>query len=152
MSPASDDESEPDSPTGPPDRQTLRLLERRLADDPLVTGTAFDPDSDDPRVLQAWIDLDRFPPSTATARLDIRWFTTADFSFHYVESGTDSERWECRWDRHPNSHNARLHFHRPPSGTETTDLELSLVHPLDVLATVLAAVENRIERAWEEDT
>lgn len=28
-----------------------------------------------------------------------------DFSVHYVEEHEDGGRWECRWDRHPNTHN-----------------------------------------------
>jgi hypothetical protein len=145
MVPPSNDGS---SSTGAPDRRILRLLERRLAGDPLVTATEFDPEYAEPRVLEARVDTGPFPPSTDAVRLDIRWFETDDFSFHYVETGLDDDRWECRWDRHPNPHNGRLHFHRPPAGTEVGDLELSSLHPLDVLSTVLAAVENRIEQAW----
>lgn len=146
MSPPSDEE--PSSP-GPPDRRTLRLIERRLADEPLVAGTAFDPNSTEPRVLEARLDSDRFPPTIDSARFDIRWFTTDDFTIQYVETGADDHRWVCRWDRHPNPHNARLHFHRPPDGTETDDLELPSVHPIDVIATALAAIEERIDRAWD---
>ncbi|ERG92290.1 MAG: hypothetical protein J07HQW1_02326, partial [Haloquadratum walsbyi J07HQW1] len=75
---------------------------------------------------------------------DIRWFTTGDFSVHYVEEHEDVERWECRWDRdrHPNTHNTRLRFHKPPTATEITDLELPL---LDIYFTVFTAVEQRIE-------
>ena len=139
--------------TGPPDRQTLRLLERPLADEPLVTDTEFEPDGGEPRELRAVVDPDRFPPSIAGARLDIRWFATDDFSIHYVETPADSDRdrWECRWDRHPNRHNARLHFHRPPTGDEIVDLELSSLHPIDVVSTVLAAVDERIEQVWQQN-
>ena len=42
MAPPTED-SAPGS-TGPPDRQTLRLLERQLISDSLVAETAFDPD------------------------------------------------------------------------------------------------------------
>ena len=137
--------------TGPPDRQTLRVLERRLADDPLITETEFEPDGDEPRELRAHLDVDRFPPQTTIARLDIRWFVSNDFSIHYVETPVNSERdrWECRWDRHPNHHNARCHFHQPPTGDDISDLELPSLHPIDVLSTVLAAIDERIEQAWD---
>lgn len=144
--------SSSDDSSGPPDRQTLRLLERRLADDPLVTETAFDPDSTEPRVLEVHVDSDQFPPSVDAVRLDIRWYTTDDFSIHYIETATDGTHWECRWDRHPNPHNARLHFHRPPDAAETVDLELSSLHLLDVLSTVLAPVEDRLERMWDANS
>jgi hypothetical protein len=126
----------------------LRLLERHLASDPLVVETTFDPDPYEPRLLRGRLDAGRYPDSITAARLDIRWFTTGDFSVHYVEEHADGEPWECRWDRHPNAHNTRLHFHEPPSATEITDLELTSFHPLDVYSTVLAAVEQRIEVLW----
>jgi hypothetical protein len=126
----------------------LRLLERHLSSDSLVAETAFDPDSYEPRLLRGLLDAGRYPDSVTAARLDIRWFTTGDFSVHYVEEHENGEHWECRWDRHPNTHNTRLHFHEPPSGTDVTDLELPSLHPLEVYSTVLTAIENRIETLW----
>lgn len=134
--------------TGPPDRQTLRLLERNLASDSLVAETSFDPNSYEPRLLHALFDAGRYSDSVAAARLDIRWFRTGDFSLHYVEEHNEGNQWECRWDRHPNTHNTRLHFHKPPSATEITDLELPSLHPLEVYSTVLAAIEQRLETLW----
>ncbi len=99
---------------GPPDRQTLRLLERQLAADELVVAVAFDPDPYEPRLLRATLDRDSYPDSVTAVRLDVRWFTTGDFSIHYVESRGD-DRWECRWDRHPNAHNARVNSPRGSS-------------------------------------
>ncbi|RZV06721.1 hypothetical protein BDK88_3752 [Natrinema hispanicum] len=142
-------DSAPDS-TGPPDRQTLRLLERHLTSDSLVAETAFDPDSYEPRLLKAFLDMERYPESVSAARLDIRWFTTEDFTFHYVEDHNDGSRWECRWDRHPNTHNARLHFHQPPAANDITDLELPSFHPLEVYSTVLTAIEQRLETLWSQ--
>jgi hypothetical protein len=146
MGPSPDDE--PRDSVGPPDRQTLQLLERQLGSDSLVTETTFDPNSHEPRLLRAVLDENQYPESIATARLDIRWFTTGEFSVHYVEEPLDGTRWECRWDRHPNSHNTRLHFHRPPTAEEVTDLSLPSLHPLEVYSTVLAAVETRVEDLW----
>ena len=134
--------------TGPPDRQTLRLLERHVAADPLVAETAFDPDPYEPQLLRGILDADGYPELVASARLDVRWFTTGDFSIHYVEEHDDGARWECRWDRHPNPHDSRLHFHEPPSATEIVDFEFPSVHPLDVCSTVLTAIEQRIETLW----
>lgn len=148
MTPA-DGESDGGSGTiGPPDRQTLRLLERRCADDPLVLATEFEPDSYEPRLLGVDIDTDRYPSSVASARLDVRWFEGGDFSLHYVEDG-DNDRWECRWDRHPNPHADRTHVHHPPDGDRVESLSLESTHPIDVCSTVLAAIEDRIERLWD---
>ena len=136
--------------TGPPDRQTLRLLERHLRSESLIAETSFDPDSYEPRLLQGFLDSDNYPDAVSVARLDIRWFTTGDFSLHYVEEHEDGTRWECRWDRHPNTHNPRLHFHDPPSATDVSDLTLPSVHPLDVYSTVLTAIAQRIETLWSQ--
>jgi len=136
--------SPPDS-TGPPDRQTLRLLEKHFASDPLVTETVFEPDTHEPRLLRIRLDVDRYPESVEIARLDGRWFANGDFSIHYAEADPDGSAWECRWDRYPNDHNTRVHFHRPPDGDEIEDLSLPSTHPLDVYSIVLAAVERRIE-------
>ena len=136
--------------TGPPDRQTLRLLEGILADEPLVASTEFDPDSYEPRILHIQCEQSRYPSPVESARLDIRWFSSGDFSLHYVET-TDADRWECRWDHHPNPHNARLHFHHPPTGEEITDLTWASLHPIDVISTVIGAVEQRIEQQWSTD-
>ncbi len=133
---------------GPPDRQTLRLLERQLASDALIVDTVFDPGPYEPRLLRGVLDTDQYPALVTAARLDIRWFTTDDFSIHYVETRTDNGTWECRWDRHPNDHNTRLHFHEPPAGADITDLELASVHPLEVYSTVMTAIEQRIEDLW----
>lgn len=146
MTPPTDNPS-----TGPPDRQVLRLLERRFADESLVTETEFDPDGDEPRILRAHLDTDRYPPSVEAVRLDCRWFTTGDFSIHYAETAAGGDRWECRWDRHPNAHNARCHFHQPPDGADVIDLELPSLHPLDASSTVVAAVTDRLERRWNAD-
>ena len=136
--------------TGPPDRQTLQLLEGILADEPLVATTEFDPDSYEPQLLRALCEESRYPPTVETARLDIRWFASGDFSIHYVETMA-ADRWECRWDRHPNPHNARLHFHQPPVGDDIADLTWSSLHPIDVVSTVVAAIDQRIEQHWSTD-
>ena len=136
---------------GPPDRQTLRLLERHLADDKLVATTAFEPDVHTPRRLVVHLDATLYPASVTEARLDVRWFDSGDFSIHYVESDADGPRWQCRWDRHPNDHNDRLHFHRPPDGSDVEDLSLPSLHPLAVYSTVLEAVAGRIDSRWSDD-
>lgn len=140
----------PPAATGPPDRQTLRLLERHLAKDPLVAETAFEPDAYEPRLLCARLDASLYPEAIETVRLDIRWFTSGDFSIHYLE-GTTDRQWECRWDRHPNDHNAREHFHQPPDADDVSDLSLPSRHPLDVYSTVQTALEQRLETHWAID-
>jgi hypothetical protein len=88
-----------------------------------------------------------YPESVAKATLDVRWYTNDDFKIHYRERHPD-HAWECRWDRHPNPHNARAHFHPPPAAqTPGEDADWPTDH-LNVLATVLADIEKRIETLW----
>jgi hypothetical protein len=141
--------NEPPS-TGPPDRQTLRLVESLLTDEPIVATTEFEPDSYEPRTLHALCEESRYPATVETARLDVRWFTSDDFSLHYVETMA-ADQWECRWDRHPNPHNARFHFHQPPNGDDIVDLTWSSLHPIDVLSAVIAAIEQRTDQHWSPE-
>ncbi|WP_172824893.1 hypothetical protein [Halorientalis sp. IM1011] len=89
-------------------------------------------------------------PDTVSARLEIRWYRNDDFNFHYQEEHQDSS-WACRWDRHPNAHNSRGHFHPPPaaSRTDTTDATWPDDHR-DVCRLVLDDIEDRIETLWEQ--
>ncbi|MFN3270108.1 MAG: response regulator transcription factor, partial [Candidatus Kapaibacteriota bacterium] len=65
-------------------------------------------------IVIADYDLGYFPSGVTRAYLRIRWFETDDFSIHYSEQYQTGNSWECRWDRHPNDHNTREHFHPPP--------------------------------------
>lgn len=144
------EDSAPDA-TGPPDRQTLHLLERTLASDSLVDGTVLEPDPHEPSLLRTILDTGQYTESVTAARLDIRWFTGGDFSIHYIEEHDDGARWECRWDRHPNTHSTRLHFHQPPNATEIVTLEFASIHPLEVYSTVLTAISRRLSVLWSAE-
>lgn len=89
-------------------------------------------------------------PNEASARFEIRWYRNDDFTVHYHEERQDGV-WQCRWDRHPNTHNSRDHFHPPPdaSRTDAEDAQWPDDHR-DVGRLVLARVEERIETLWEE--
>ncbi|WP_254864137.1 hypothetical protein [Halovivax gelatinilyticus] len=93
---------------------------------------------------------DAYYPDGASARLEIRWYRNDDFSVHYQEERQDS-RWACRWDRHPDSHNTRDHFHPPPaaSRTDATDAGWPNDHR-DVCRLVLDRIEERIETLWDQ--
>lgn len=90
-------------------------------------------------------------PDTVSARFEIRWYRNDDFSFHYREVREDSA-WMCRWDRHPNAHNSRDHFHPPPaaSRTDADDAQWPADHR-DVSQLVLDRIEERIETLWERE-
>lgn len=89
-------------------------------------------------------------PGDVSARLEIRWYRNDDFSFHYQEERQDST-WKCRWDRHPNVHNVRDHFHPPPtaSRTDAEDAQWPSDHR-EVCRLVFDDLERRIESLWEQ--
>ncbi len=95
-------------------------------------------------------DLGYFPAGIRRAYLQIRWFETADFSIHYTEQYHTENSWECRWDRHPNDHNSREHFHPPPdASTPGKDAD----YPTDwrdVLTIVVRRLDDRIKAFWSE--
>lgn len=89
-------------------------------------------------------------PDDAAARLEVRWYRNDDFGFHYHEERRDGT-WTCRWDRHPNPHNSRDHFHPPPHAcrTDAEDAQWPDDHR-GVCRLVLDRVEERIEALWEQ--
>lgn len=88
-------------------------------------------------------------PGEVSARFEFRWYRNDDFNFHYQEEHPDST-WKCRWDRHPNAHNSRAHFHPPPaaSRTDAEDAQWPTDHR-DVSRLVLDSIEERINTLWE---
>jgi hypothetical protein len=102
-----------------------------------------------PDLVVAEYSMGYFPAAVERAYLRIRWFENDDFNIHYSEQYNDGDRWECRWDRHPNLHNTRDHFHPPPDAA-TPGVDES--HPTDwrdVLTEVLRALDERVQAFWE---
>lgn len=89
-------------------------------------------------------------PNEASARFEIRWYRNDDFTFHYQEERRDGA-WACRWDRHPNAHNSRDHFHPPPdaSRTDAENAQWPADHR-DVSRLALDRIEERIQTLWEQ--
>lgn len=89
-------------------------------------------------------------PSTVSTRFEIRWYRNDDFNVHYQED-RQNKPWKCRWDRHPNVHNSRDHFHPPPAASRTNaqDAQWSDDHR-DVCRLVMDYLEERIEILWEQ--
>jgi hypothetical protein len=90
-----------------------------------------------------------YPATVSEAALTVRWYTNDDFKIQYRETHTESA-WECRWDRHPNPHNTRNHFHPPPAApTPGNDASWPTDHR-DVLSLVLNEIEERISALWND--
>jgi len=102
-----------------------------------------------PDSVVAEYDTGYFPAAIEGAYLRIRWFENDDFNVHYSEQYSDGGRWECRWDRHPNRHNARNHFHPPPDAATPGVDETYSTDWRDVLTQILQALDERIQAFWE---
>ncbi|WP_096395695.1 hypothetical protein [Halorubrum trapanicum] len=130
----------------PIDRSVLRRLRSRLSGSRTVeSATVVETGNRHLRVELA----EEYYPGSAAARLEIRWYRNDDFTVHYQEDRRDTA-WKCRWDRHPNAHNSRDHFHPPPAASRT-DAEDARWPPdhRGVLDLVFDRIENRIETLWE---
>lgn len=132
--------------TAPIDRAVLEYLRERLETTSQVATATI---SDEQGHLGLRVDFDGayYPDDSTDATLSIRWYTNDDFAIHYRERRSDSD-WECRWDRHPNSHNARSHFHPPPhAATPGVDRDWP-TGVRDVIEVVFDDIEERIADLW----
>ena len=132
----------------PINRTVLRQLRDRLLTTRQV-ATARLTDGAGHLELLVTLSEDYHPTAEVTSTLTARWYTNDDFSVHYHEETADGS-WECRWDRHPNPHNTREHFHPPPDA-ETPGADRSWPKGCrDILRHVLDDIEGRIEQLWAE--
>ncbi|WP_368410913.1 hypothetical protein [Halomarina pelagica] len=90
-----------------------------------------------------------YPEPVDEATMTVRRYTNDDFKIHYREEYPD-HAWECRWDRHPNPHNTRDHFHPPPAASTPGDDASWPSDHRDTLRLVLDGVEDRIATLWDE--
>jgi len=130
----------------PIDRAVLASLRSRLVGArPFESAAVLD---DGNTHLRADLSSEYYPDDVA-ARLEIRWYRNDDFAVHYRESHP-TRTWECRWDRHPNTHNARAHFHPPPTANraDAADAAWPSDHR-EVGRLVLDRIEDRIDALWE---
>jgi len=93
---------------------------------------------------------DEYYPGEVAARFEIRWYRNDDFNLHYQEEHPD-RTWKCRWDRHPNTHNSRDHFHPPPAASrlDAEDAHWPPDHR-EVSRLIFDQLEERIETLWEQ--
>ena len=131
----------------PIDRPILEFLRARLRATEQVARATVN-DSDGHLALECVFEPAYYPESVETATLTIRWYTNDDFAIHYRETGPDGA-WECRWDRHPNPHDAREHFHPPPTAAVPGRDASWPSDYRDVIGVVLDAIEDRIGTLWE---
>lgn len=82
-----------------------------LEGEPLVADWSWD----DP-IIQRTLHI-HFSAGIAAdwSRLDVTWYSSGAYSFHYVDA--DDRHW--RFDRHPNDHSPEKHFHEPPDAASS---------------------------------
>jgi hypothetical protein len=130
------------------DSDVLERIGRRLRGSARFSSVDYRP-AYAPSAVVAEFDTGYFPAGVERAYLRVSWFKTDDFNVHYSEQYRDGESWECRWDRHPNSHNDCEHFHPPPDAAtpgEDTSYERDW---REVISRVLSELDERIQSFWE---
>ena len=131
----------------PIDRSVLERLRSRFAGSRMFASAEIVEEGN----LSLQVELsDNYYPGSVSASLEIRWYRDDDFNMHYQEDRQDGA-WKCRWDRHPNVHNLRAHFHPSPAASRTNaaDAQWPTDHR-DVGQLVLDRIEGRIETLWSQ--
>lgn len=98
--------------------------------------------------LEATLTPKATPSRIERRFLDIRWYTNGDFRIHYQEDWRD-RTWCQRWDRHPNEHNDRDHFHQPPAGATPGEDRTWPGEFQAVLKLVVDGVRTRTDSLWQ---
>ena len=132
----------------PIDRPILEFLQTRLQGSQQVERTTIS-DASGHLELRVQFGSTYYPEPVEEATLSVRWYTNDDFKIHYQEAHSDGV-WKCRWDRHPNPHNTRDHFHPPPAARTPGDDASWQTDYRDVLQHVLDEIEERITQLWHE--
>jgi len=132
----------------PIDRPILEFLQTRLQATRQVSRAAIT-DASGHLELQVVFASSYYPAPVDDATLTVRWYTNDDFTIHYREVHS-AHTWECRWDRHPNPHNTRDHFHPPPTAPTPGDDDSWPTDHRDVLQLVLDEIEDRIAALWDD--
>jgi len=135
--------------SAPVDHEVLDDIKSRLAKSDFFTGIEAEPE-DNPDSLICYINTGYYPAGIEEVYLKIVWRENDDFSMHYRELYRNGDAWECRWDRHPNDHNDRSHYHPGPDPTTVEATDTSHPHDWrDVLTQVLDEIQTRVEEFWD---
>lgn len=127
--------------------ERMRILGGRLADLSVIETVQYFPSGKEDRVV-ATLQSSYYPNVVDTTTLEIRLRLNGEFNIQYFEEWT-GEHWSCRWDRHPNTHNTRDHYHVPPQPREEGAVDAVYPDdPNDVLRVVLQTIEKRINDIW----
>lgn len=138
-------------PAAPIDEAIMNSFFRRSQTHPLVETVSGDRTGGTLTVVRVVFDADQYPDRIQEATVEIRWHTNGDYNFHYTETHASEEDWQCRWDRHPNPHTTRTHFHPPPAARSRDAIPDSPSdhHPSAMFTRTVASIRGRIEDLWE---
>ena len=129
------------------DRGVLEAIRDRLRTAPQIE-TAGIVVADGQTKLEATLTPAATPSRIDRRFLDIRWYTNGDFRIHYQEEWPD-RTWCQRWDRHPNGHNDRDHFHPPPDADTPGEDRTWPTKFEAVLKLVVDGVRTRTDSLWQ---
>ena len=129
------------------DRGTLEGVRNRLRTAPQIETAVIDV-ADGQTRLEATLTAAATPAEIGRRFLDIRWYTNGDFRIHYQEDWPEGV-WRQRWDRHPNDHNERDHFHPPPDAATPGEDRTWPATFQAVLRLVVDGVRTRTDSLWE---
>jgi len=140
-----------DGSAAPIDDSVLELLAERARTHPLVETVRTEHTGGILSLVVVELDRNRYPDRIQAARIEIRWYTNGDYNFHYIETHTADEIWQCRWDRHLNPHTARTHFHPPPNASSADAIadQPTDFHPNYLFTRTVANVRQRIAAVWD---
>ena len=135
----------------PTDSAILEMLSNRAQTHSLVKTVRTEQTGGTTSLIIIKLDGDRYPNSVKKARIEIQWYTNGDYNFHYIETHTAGDIWQCRWDKHVNPHTTRIHFQPPPEASSTDAIpdRPSDCHSTAIFIRTLANVGQRIGDLWD---
>jgi hypothetical protein len=142
-----------DGSAAPIDDSILELLAERARTHPLAETVHTEYTSGILSLVIVELDRNQYPDRIQGARIEIRWYTNGDYNFHYVETHSSDEIWQCRWDKHVNPHTTRTHFHPPPQAGSADAIadQPSDCHPSDLFTRTMANIRQRIGDVWDSN-
>lgn len=131
----------------PIDRPVLEFLQTSLQGTEQVERSTIS-DAGGHLELRVQFGSTYYPSRVEAATVSVRWYPNDDFTIHYQEDHATAA-WNCRWDRHPNPHHTRDHFHPPPDAMTPGEDAAWPTDYRDVLRLILGEIEERITQLWD---
>lgn len=129
-----DDITGPVGPVDLPVLQQIRIF--FIKEEPLIESTRFDDPSNLTELVVNFTLAGRL-----TSRLEVTWWQTGAYRFHY----TESDCIDYRYDNHPKSSVPDAHFHPPPdAGPAEPSFLQSATRPLVISRAIMTRIREAI--------